>query len=146
MRDKALFVGASLAVSLALFALIWWMTMAHVYVPEAIGFLVPALSVMACARGVGLRRKTIAIALTLFGFTLFDLIAQNTGLAALARRPLTGGFEQQAVTAVGLLYAFVPLVYPLGALVLFVGRRPSTLWAPRVRAGSAPRKGSRTPG
>jgi len=141
MRDKALFVGASIVVSVALFALIAWAVTLHVYVPAEVGYLVPAVAVMACALGVGWRRKATSIALTVGGFTLFDAVTRATGLQSIASRPLAGRLGEQATVGLALIYALVPLVYPLAALVLFVGRRPSVLWtAPEAPRGAPKRR------
>ena len=132
-----------MVVSVALFALIWRLSASRVYVPGAVGFLVPAVSVMACALGVGWRRKTLAIALMLGGFTVFDVVTRATGIQTLASKPLAGGFAEQAVLVGGIVYAMVPLVYPFAVLVLFVGRRPSLLWTGREPSRSAVRQRSR---
>jgi hypothetical protein len=130
MRDKALFGASCFAVSLALFGAVWGLTAAHLYVPRFLGFLIPAIAVIVCALGVSWRRKAITLVILLAAFTAFDLASAASGLQALATHPVATTSWMSAVSLVmALLYALVPLVFPIAAVVLFVGRDPQVLWA-----------------
>lgn len=125
MRDKALFVGGSLLASLVLFGALAVLKAENYYTPWDVGFVLGAVAVMIGALGVTWKRKLIAVALTLGGYSVFSLITLLTG------SPGRGG-AGALVMALGMVYSLVQLVYPLAALALFVGADPSVLWTPRT--------------
>jgi hypothetical protein len=128
MRDKLLFVGASVLVSFVLFTVLWLANAAHIYTPWDVGFVLAAVAVMIAALGVPWRRKVVAVVLTLGGFSVFGLFTLITGSEAVAAR---GSVIGQMMALLGVVYALVPLVYPLAALAIFMGRDPSVLWTRR---------------
>jgi hypothetical protein len=118
MRDKALFGAASVALSLGLFAVEWWLRSVGFYVPAGVGFDLPVIAVIVCALGVTWRRKALTVAIALGALTALDLLGEATGL-------------QWAAS-----YASTSLLFPVAVLVIFVGMNPSVLW---TRAPQGPR-------
>jgi len=127
MRDKAIFAGISIVLSLALFALVSQLKAIQFYTPWDVSAVLAAVAVMVAALGVSWKRKAVAVLATLVGYTAFDL------LGSLVRVALTGGGTPSAAGGMSLmafswLYSLIPPLYPLAALVVFVGRDPSVLW------------------
>lgn len=123
MRNKAIFVGASLLASVVLFGAVALLKASHFYTPWDVEFLLAVVAVMIGALGVTWKRKLIAVVLTLGGFSAFSLLTLLTGSPG-------RGAAGPIVVALSMVYALVPLVYPLAALALFVGTDPAVLWTP----------------
>ena len=132
-RGVALFVALAFAASLAVSALLWALSkpIGGYNVGNAL-FLVPALSVMIAALGVGWRRKVGYILGTFFGFVLLDLLASRTGLFEAAARPDTYLIDAPHTLA-ALVYQTFVITFSLIALVFFVGRKPAVLWTRKAR-------------
>jgi hypothetical protein len=118
MRDKALFGAASVAVSLGLYAAVWWWRAMGLYVPVGVGFDLPVIAVIVCALGATWQRKAVTVAITLGVLTALDLVGEATGLSWVAS------------------YASTSLLFPIAVLAVFVGMNPSVLW---TRASQEPR-------
>lgn len=129
MRDKAVFGGASVAVSLVLYAAAMWAQSKGIYVPSSAGFLVAALAVIACALGVTWGRKAAFGAALLTLFVGFDVMLSATGLRDSASG--AGSFSPHVPPSAALFLAAVPLVLPLAAVAALVGGDPGVLWMPK---------------
>jgi hypothetical protein len=123
MRDKAIFVGASVLASFVLFGTVALLKASHFYTPWDVEFLLAVMAVMIGALGVPWKRKLAAVALTLGGFSAFSLLTLLTGSPG-------RGAAGPIVVVLSMVYALVPLIYPLAALALFVGTDPAVLWTP----------------
>ena len=89
--------------------------------------LVPVLSVMVAALGVGWRRKLLYIAITLVGFVTVDLLTLKLGVAKLAVDPRAYGVDAPRTILLALAEVFV-VAYPIVLLIVFVGSKPGVLW------------------
>lgn len=135
MRDKAVFAGVSLAVSFALFGIVAALRANHYYTPLNVGFVLPAAAVMIAALGASWRRKLVAIAIMLGAYTAVDALAVVTGFQAAVARPHGTDSAGELVGLAVIAYSLVPMIFPLAALAIFVGRDPSMLWTPKAQGG-----------
>jgi hypothetical protein len=131
MRDKLVFIGLSIVISLVLFGGAALLEAAHYYRPFSAGFVLGAAAVMISARGVHWKRKAIYVAVTIGVFTVFDALISVTGLRDLTSASLAGTTSGSLLALVSLVCALVPLALPLGMLAAFVGSDPSVLWVPK---------------
>lgn len=137
-RDIALFVLAAVAASIAISALLWLApVIGNSYTFRNSMFLVPALSVMVAAVGVGWRRKFGFVALTFALFVILDYAGARLGLQDMALDIEHFGAQAwPSVVTVG--YQVFIAAYPIVVLIMFVGPRPSVLWTRPPKAASVP--------
>jgi hypothetical protein len=131
MSDKWIFGLATFATTTCLFALVYAMHSALLYTPEFSYYLIPAIALIVSARGTSWRRKAWFVVGLVAAFSLMDLLVGVTGL----QRNVSTVTEVTSpadfiAPALRLVYAVLPLVLPVAAIVLFVGRDPSMLWQP----------------
>jgi len=88
---------------------------------------VPVMSAMLASRGFTWKRKLAYASITLGLYVLGSMVAEVTGLLALATEVVNTGatFPPPSV----LLYMAYLSAFPFVMLVLFVGRTPSLLWS-----------------
>ena len=121
------FGAAFVALSVVLAALLWAARdTIGLYAPNRGLLPVSAVSAMLASRGFTWKRKLTYAGLTLGIYILFGALAAATGLHARAAYELnnSGPFP----SALTMVYLAFLMAFPLAMLVLFVGRRPSSLW------------------
>lgn len=127
--DKALFAVTFVALSGLLGCAVWVLGGA---IAGRENFLqgmvaVPAVSVMLAARGYSWRRKFAYAGITIVFYVLVGVLAQLSGLYAAADSET--GSSQAFLSPLTLIYLTFLTTFPLGMLVLFVGRSPHLLWS-----------------
>lgn len=138
--DILAFVALSIALSLAIGVMAWMIRLPSGYYLMRNGMLlVPALSVMLAARGFPWRRKCMFAAGVLGVFLAIELVAYGLGVQAVTANATSFG-ASLGVTLLTLGYHTFLLVYPLAALVIFVGNDPRALWTPREQGRQTARK------
>jgi hypothetical protein len=135
-RDRLLFAGLAVAYTLAM-AIAYYLIERRIDLPDFAGAVIPVVAVMAAARGFPLRRKVIFICGTLGGIVALEAIVRLSGLDPSAAAAANIRTTPVTVLIPSLLYTTViPFVYPVMALVLFVGSHPTRLWESRHYHGS----------
>jgi hypothetical protein len=127
-RHIALFALIAVGSSLLLGGLAWMApSPIRTYTFRDSLILVPVLSVIIAALGVGWRRKARDLTLTVAGFLIFDFSTLQLGIGRLASDPRAYGSDAGRTLLLLAAEVFM-VVYPIVVLILFVGSRPSVLW------------------
>jgi len=123
-REAVLFGVLFVILSLVLGWIFWTSTSTQVGVSM---LAVPVMSAMLAAQGFTWKRKLIYAAATLALYLLGSVLAEATGLIALATEQINAGTSFPSPWV--LLYMAYLTAFPFVMLVLFVGRNPSLLWS-----------------
>ncbi len=123
-RELITFIAGFVLLSLVLGWFFWSSSFAQVGVSM---LAVPVISAMLASRGFSWRRKVTYAAATLGLYVAGSLVAQATGLVALASQQVLDSSSFPSLSVV--LYMAYLSTFPFAMLLLFVGRNPSLLWS-----------------
>ena len=140
MRDKVIFATTALLISVALFALaVWARSLGFAFGLNRASLVIPACAIMAAARGVSWRRRLVFIGVTLVGCLLVELIPALVGLPILVSGSRTVSVDSSPLQLTVIeFYLSARVVFPVAAMVVFVGRTPSILWTRTVAGERTP--------
>lgn len=111
---------------MVLAALAWWMPSLRSFNPSDSLVVIPVVSVILSARAAPWRRRLTYAGAILGTFVAINFVFAYSGLMAEVGQHI--GADLFAST-VGVIYMVFSFAVPLGALLMFVGRDPSMLWA-----------------
>jgi len=128
MRDKLVFGAVAIAVSAGLYLALTSMSTNGVVLSfNRVSLLIPACAIMVAAQGVSWRRRMAFASVTLVGCLLIEALPALAGLPVFGDRVLSPDASQFQLATV-FAYTTLRVVFPVAALVVFVGRRPAVLW------------------
>jgi hypothetical protein len=139
--DVGIFVASVVVYSVLLAAGLWWLPSLGGFSPSDSLVTIPVVSVILSARAIDWRRRLAYAGVILGTFLAINFVFAYSGLLTEVGKALG---DDLLASTIGVAYIALSFAFPIGCLLLFVGRDPSILWAkPSVRTRKRPAKARR---